>query len=90
MFKVEENEYYFKAKTIKKMEILVLSTLVWRMNPVNPLSFLDYIVRRLGFRDKLCSEFLCRCERLLLSVILGELASHTKIDFYLEFPDPNH
>ncbi|XP_022982265.1 cyclin-D3-1-like [Cucurbita maxima] len=67
---VEENEYYFEAKTIRKMEILVLSTLVWRMNPVNPHSFLDYIVRRLGFRDKLCSEFLCRCERLLLSVIL--------------------
>ncbi|XP_022936814.1 cyclin-D3-3-like [Cucurbita moschata] len=67
---VEENRYFFEAKTIKRMEILVLSTLLWRMNPVNPLSFLDYIVRRLGFKDQLCSEFLCKCERLLLSVIL--------------------
>lgn len=67
---VEENEYFFEAKTITRMEILVLSTLLWRMNPVNPLSFLDYIVRRLGFKDQLCSEFLCRCERLLLSVII--------------------
>ncbi|XP_038897489.1 cyclin-D3-1-like [Benincasa hispida] len=69
-FQVEENEYFFEAKTITRMEILVLSTLLWRMNPVNPLSFLDYIVRRLGLKDQLCSEFLCRCERLLLSVII--------------------
>ncbi|KAE8649870.1 hypothetical protein Csa_012413 [Cucumis sativus] len=67
---VEENEYFFEAKTITRMEILVLSTLVWRMNPVNPLSFLDYIVRRLGFKDQLCSQLLCKCERLLLSVII--------------------
>ncbi|KAA0064416.1 hypothetical protein IC582_015484 [Cucumis melo] len=66
---VEENEYFFEAKTITRMEILVLSTLLWRMNPVNPLSFLDYIVRRLGFKDQLCSELLCKCEQLLLSVI---------------------
>ncbi|KAL5701347.1 hypothetical protein ACHQM5_026692 [Ranunculus cassubicifolius] len=33
------------------MELLVLSTLDWRMNPVTPLSFLDHIVRRLGLKN---------------------------------------
>lgn len=85
---MEENEYFFEAKTITRMEILVLSTLLWRMNPVNPLSFLDYIVRRLGFKDQLCSELLCKCEQLLLSVIKGEppmkidTINDTKLDFY--------
>ncbi|XP_059453574.1 cyclin-D3-1-like isoform X2 [Corylus avellana] len=67
-FQVEESRYLFEAKTIKRMEILVLSTLQWKMNPVTPLSFLDYITRRLGLKDHLCWEFLRRCERILLSV----------------------
>lgn len=60
----------FEAKTIKKMEILILSTLGWKMNPATPLSFIDFIIRRLGLKDHLiCWEFLKRCEGVLLSVI---------------------
>ncbi|OAY35511.1 cyclin-D3-2 [Manihot esculenta] len=66
---VEESKYVFEAKTIKRMELLVLSTLQWRMNPVTPISFFDHIIRRLGLKNHLHWEFLRRCERLLLSVI---------------------
>ncbi|GMH13829.1 hypothetical protein Nepgr_015670 [Nepenthes gracilis] len=68
-FQVEETEYVFEARTIQRMEILVLSTLEWKMSPVTPHSFLDYITRRLGLKDHLCWEFLWRCERVLLSTI---------------------
>ncbi|XP_054798829.1 cyclin-D3-1-like isoform X2 [Prosopis cineraria] len=66
---VEESTYLFEAKTIKRMEILVLSSLEWKMNPVTPLSFLDYMTRRLGLRDYLCWEFLRRCQGIILSLI---------------------
>ncbi|KDP31992.1 hypothetical protein JCGZ_12453 [Jatropha curcas] len=66
---VEESKYVFEAKTMKRMELLVLSTLQWRMNPVTPISFFDHIIRRLGLKNHLHWEFLRRCERLLLSVI---------------------
>ncbi|GMH04001.1 hypothetical protein Nepgr_005840 [Nepenthes gracilis] len=66
---VEETKFVFEAKTIRRMEILVLSTLEWKMNPVTPHSFLDYITRRLGLKDHLCWEFLRRCERILLSIV---------------------
>ncbi|CAK9143653.1 unnamed protein product [Ilex paraguariensis] len=59
-------EYAFEPKTIQQMELLVLSTLQWRMNPVTPLSFLDHITRRLGLKIHLHWEFLRRCESLLL------------------------
>ncbi|BAT82623.1 hypothetical protein LR48_Vigan07g268000 [Vigna angularis] len=65
---VGESKYLFEAKTVKRMEILVLSTLGWKMNPVTPLSFLDYITRKLGLKGHLCLEFLRRCETVLLSV----------------------
>ncbi|KAF7828687.1 Cyclin-D3-2 [Senna tora] len=67
---VEESKYLFEAKTIQRMELLVLSTLQWRMNPVTPISFFQHIVRRLGLKTPLHWEFLFRCERVLLSVIL--------------------
>ncbi|KAL4378735.1 hypothetical protein GQ457_02G008050 [Hibiscus cannabinus] len=66
---VEEAEYVFDSKTIQRMELLVLSTLQWRMKPVTPISFFDHITRRLGLKTHLHWEFLCRCERLLLFLI---------------------
>jgi cyclin D3 len=71
---VEDSKYVFEAKTIQRMEILVLSTLKWKMNPITPISFLDYIIRRLGLKDYLCLEFLKRCERIVLSVVPGKLS----------------
>ena len=62
----------FEAKTIQRMELLVLSTLKWRMHPVTPISFFEHIVRRLGLKSRLHWEFLWRCERVLLSVIAGK------------------
>ncbi|KAE8668122.1 Cyclin-D3-1 [Hibiscus syriacus] len=66
---VEGARYVFEPKTIQRMELLVLSTLKWKMHPITPLSFLDHITRRLGLKTRLHWEFLKRCERLLLSVI---------------------
>ncbi|KAK4352123.1 hypothetical protein RND71_027641 [Anisodus tanguticus] len=66
---VEESRYVFESKTVQRMELLVLSTLEWKMNPVNPFSFLDCITRRLGLKNFLCLEFLRRCEKVLLYTV---------------------
>ncbi|KAL8143778.1 hypothetical protein V2J09_016810 [Rumex salicifolius] len=66
---VEDTKYVFESKVIQKMELLVLSTLDWKMNPVTPISFLDHIIRRLGLKSHLHWEFLRRCEQLLLSIV---------------------
>ena len=70
---VEEPAYVFEAKTIQRMEVLVLSTLEWKMNPVTPLSFLDCMTRKLGLKSYICCEFHKNCESLLLSIISGKL-----------------
>lgn len=59
----------FKPKDVQKMELLVLSSLKWKMHPVTPLSFLDHIIRRLGLKSHLHWEFLRRCENLVLAVV---------------------
>ncbi|KAL1196504.1 Cyclin-D3-2 [Cardamine amara subsp. amara] len=67
---VEEARFFFEAKTIQRMELLVLSTLQWKMHPVTPISFFDHIFRRFG--SKCCYQqldFFGKCERLLISVV---------------------
>ncbi|KAK4773764.1 hypothetical protein SAY87_028783 [Trapa incisa] len=64
-----ESKYVFEAKTIQRMELLVLSTLGWRMYPVTPVSFFHHVSKRLRLKSIKRWEFLLRCENLLLSVI---------------------
>ncbi|EPS68434.1 hypothetical protein M569_06335, partial [Genlisea aurea] len=64
-----DSKYVFESKTIQKMEMLILSTLQWKMNPVTPLSFLHYISSKIGFKGYLCRDFVRRCESLLLAVL---------------------
>lgn len=66
---VEESKYLFEAKTIQRMELLVLSTLQWKMNPVTPMSFFDHIARRFEFIKNLHWEFLRRCGSVILSIV---------------------
>ncbi|KAG8488840.1 hypothetical protein CXB51_016893 [Gossypium anomalum] len=71
-----DTKYVFKAKTIRRIEFLVLSTLKWNMHPVTPFLFLDGIIRRLGSKTHVHYEFLKRCERLLLCVICDSRSTH--------------
>ncbi|KAL1557944.1 cyclin [Salvia divinorum] len=68
---VEDAKYLFEAKTIMRMELLILSSLDWRMNPVTPLSFIDHFVRRLGFEKGFAIrlQFLTCCENTIISFI---------------------
>ncbi|KAG9159347.1 hypothetical protein Leryth_017978 [Lithospermum erythrorhizon] len=66
---VEKSKYVFEAKTIMRMELLVLSTLKWRTSIVTPISFFDHFVRRFGLWTNHHKEFSKRCEQILLSVI---------------------
>ncbi|KAM3363459.1 cyclin-D3-2 [Capsicum galapagoense] len=73
---VADSRFVFEAKTIQRMELLVLSTLKWKMNLVTPLSFIDHIMRRFGFMNNLHLDFLKKCERLILDIIADSRLVH--------------
>ncbi|XP_049384087.1 cyclin-D3-2-like [Solanum stenotomum] len=73
---VSNPKYVFEAKTIQKIELLVLSTLKWKMNPVTPLSFIDHIIRRFGLMTNLYSEFQGKCENIILGIITDSRLLH--------------
>ncbi|CAA7407602.1 unnamed protein product [Spirodela intermedia] len=52
---VEDARFIFEARTVQRMELLVLSTLGWRLGSPTPLSFIDHFLRRLAAGDKAAS-----------------------------------
>ncbi|KAK1299646.1 Cyclin-D3-1 [Acorus calamus] len=62
---VEDTKYLFEVRTVQRMELLLLSTLGWKMNPATALTFIDHLFHRLRLRHR---EFRRRCERVLLTV----------------------
>ncbi|KAL7250894.1 hypothetical protein ACSBR1_012831 [Camellia fascicularis] len=61
------------------MELPVLYSLQWKMNPVTPLSFFDHTVRTFGFKTDLHLEFLWRCECILLFTVTGKQIKHLSV-----------
>ncbi|KAK1371314.1 Phosphofructokinase 5 [Heracleum sosnowskyi] len=68
---VGESKILFEAKTIQRMELLVLSTLKWRMQSITPFSFIDrFLTNTMG--DHLASRLpVFRSTQLILSMING-------------------
>lgn len=56
--------YVFEAKTVRRMELLVLSALGWRMHPVTPFSYLQPVLADAATR-------LRNCEGVLLAIMSG-------------------
>ncbi|KAJ8762629.1 hypothetical protein K2173_008068 [Erythroxylum novogranatense] len=77
---VGESKFVFEAKTIQRMELLVLSTLHWRMQAVTPFSFIDYFLNKINVEETpftATTSLILHSIQLILSTIRG-------IDF-LEF-----
>uniref|UniRef100_J3MYA1 Uncharacterized protein n=2 Tax=Oryza brachyantha TaxID=4533 RepID=J3MYA1_ORYBR len=68
---VGEARYVFEAKTIQRMELLVLSTLKWRMQAVTPFSYADYFLRELNGGDAPSRRSAMRSEELILCIARG-------------------
>ncbi|KAH9314992.1 hypothetical protein KI387_023619, partial [Taxus chinensis] len=66
---VEEAKYIFESCTIQRMELLVLSSLQWRMTSVTILSFIEIATRMLGFETPHNWIFTMRCNDLLIATL---------------------
>ncbi|XP_020580898.1 cyclin-D3-1 [Phalaenopsis equestris] len=66
---VSEAKFVFEAKTIQRMELLLLSTLKWRMHAVTPFSFIDYFLHKLNGGNSPSKLLLSQAVDLILSTI---------------------
>ena len=61
----------FEAKTIQRMELLVLSRLKWKMHAITPFSFIDYFVSKMSVGEHVARVSLSKSSQLILSTIKG-------------------
>ncbi|PHU20447.1 hypothetical protein BC332_11598 [Capsicum chinense] len=64
-------KYLFEAKTIQRMELLVLSTLKWRMQAITPFSFIEYFVKKLNSDQDASRSLINKSVQLILSTLKG-------------------
>lgn len=62
-------KFMFEAKTIQRMELLVLSTLKWRMLAVTPFSFLEYFLKKFNNGNFQMKPLVSRAIQRILSSI---------------------
>lgn len=67
----EEMRYVFENRTIRRMELLLLSTLGWRMNPVTPLSLARRLLHKIPEATGRRTDVFRHCEAALLAVVAG-------------------
>lgn len=68
---VAESKYVFEARTIQRMELLVLSTLRWRMQAVTPFSFIDSFLLKINDDQIPLKASILRSVQLILSTTKG-------------------
>lgn len=66
-----ESKFVFEARTIQRMELLVLSTLSWRMQAVTPFSYLDHFLRKINGGNLPLRTLISRSVQLVLSIAKG-------------------
>lgn len=75
-----ESRFVFEARTIQRMELLVLSTLKWRMQAVTPFSFIDYFIRKINKDEFPSRTSIMRSIQLILSIVKGCLMVSSYMD----------
>ncbi|KAJ8551148.1 hypothetical protein K7X08_000518 [Anisodus acutangulus] len=66
-----DGKFVFEAKTIQRMELLVLSTLKWRMQAITPFSFIDYFLKKINGDQNASRSSINKSVQLILSTLKG-------------------
>ncbi|KAJ6939768.1 hypothetical protein NC651_006052 [Populus alba x Populus x berolinensis] len=59
----------FESKSVKRVELGILSTLQWRMNYTTPFAFLPYFIMRFSRQDSPPRETISRTVRYILALM---------------------
>ncbi|KAL5714318.1 hypothetical protein ACHQM5_016298 [Ranunculus cassubicifolius] len=66
-----EAKFVFESRTIQRMELLVLSTLNWRMQAIMPFSFMDYFLCKFNNDQPPLRLLISRSVELILGTLEG-------------------
>ncbi|KAL1327483.1 hypothetical protein HN51_037534 [Arachis hypogaea] len=65
----DETTAVFDAKTIQRMELMILTTLSWKMQAITPCSFMDYFLGKISREQHLAKSLVLRSMELIVQII---------------------
>ncbi|KAF2299768.1 hypothetical protein GH714_003251 [Hevea brasiliensis] len=68
---VGESKIVFEARTIQRMELLVLSTLSWRMQAITPFSFIGHFLNKINNDETPPRSLILQSIQLILCTVKG-------------------
>lgn len=71
---IEPSRFLFKPKTVQRMELLVMSSLKWRLRTITPFHFVHYFISKISSFNPQCNGFnsvFSRASDLILSTNRG-------------------
>ncbi|OAY64634.1 Cyclin-D2-1 [Ananas comosus] len=66
---VEDARYIFEPRTIRRMELLVLTSLNWRLRSVTPFTFVDFFAYKIDSSGKYAKYLVSRATQIILATI---------------------
>lgn len=66
-----EKKYLFDHKTIKTLELMILSTLNWRMQAITPFSYIDFFLNKINGDQVPIGDSILKSFQLIMSTIRG-------------------
>lgn len=64
---VGDSKFLFEARTIRRMELLIMTTLKWRLHSITPFNFIDYYLYRLPGHKSVPGALISRAMELIVS-----------------------
>lgn len=65
------DDYVFEDKVIQRMELLVLSTLEWKMSSVTPFAYLHFFILKFCGEEARLKELVSKAVELILAIPKG-------------------
>ena len=67
-------DYSFESEVIQRMELMVLSTLEWKMGLITPFAFLPYLINKFCHESP-AKEIVSKIMQLIITMMKGKILS---------------
>lgn len=71
---MDEKKYLFDKKTLRTTELLILSTLNWRMQAITPFSYIDFFLNKVNGDQVPIGDSILQSFRLIMSTVRGNFS----------------
>jgi len=71
---MDEKKYLFDKETLRTTELMILSTLKWRMQAITPFSYIDFFLNKVNGDHVPIGDSILQSFQLIMSTVRGNFS----------------